>query len=59
MPFITGFATQNHGTQSLFLLTLFFLDRSMRVGYFSQHHVDALSMKQTSLEFFKSNYPGK
>jgi len=33
--------------------------RSMRVGYFSQHHVDALSMKQTSLGFFKSKFPGK
>ncbi|XP_066934518.1 ATP-binding cassette sub-family F member 3-like [Clytia hemisphaerica] len=33
--------------------------RAMRVGYFSQHHVDALSLKQTSLEFFKKRFPGK
>jgi len=33
--------------------------RAMRVGYFSQHHVDALSLKQSSLEFFKSRFPGK
>ncbi|XP_057304553.1 ATP-binding cassette sub-family F member 3-like [Hydractinia symbiolongicarpus] len=33
--------------------------RNMRVGYFSQHHVDSLSMKQTSLELFKTRYPGK
>jgi len=33
--------------------------RNMRVGYFSQHHVDSLSMNQSSLEMFKTRYPGK
>jgi len=33
--------------------------RNMRVGYFCQHHVDTLSMGQTSLELFKTRYPGQ
>jgi len=33
--------------------------RNMRVGYFCQHHVDTLSMNQTSLELFKTRYPGQ
>jgi len=33
--------------------------RGMRVGYFSQHHVDSLSMELTSLGLFKTRYPGK
>jgi len=33
--------------------------RNLRIGYFSQHHVDSLSMNQTSLALFKSRFPGK
>lgn len=33
--------------------------RNMRVGYFNQHHVDTLNMNQTSLEMFKTRYPGQ
>ncbi|XP_065656487.1 ATP-binding cassette sub-family F member 3 isoform X2 [Hydra vulgaris] len=33
--------------------------RNLRVGYFNQHHVDSLNMNQSSLELFKSRWPGK
>jgi len=33
--------------------------RNMRVGYFCQHHVDTLDMNQSSLEMFKTRYPGQ
>ena len=32
--------------------------RNLRIGYFSQHHVDSLSMNQTSLGLFKERFPG-
>lgn len=33
--------------------------RNLRIGYFSQHHVDSLDMQQTSVELFKARFPGK
>eukprot|EP00794_Sanderia_malayensis_P015302 gene15302-16879_t len=33
--------------------------RNLRIGYFSQHHVDSLDMQQTSVELFKQRFPGK
>lgn len=33
--------------------------RNMRVGYFCQHHVDSLDLNQTSLEMFKTRFPGQ
>jgi len=33
--------------------------RNMRVGYFCQHHVDTLNMNQSSLELFKTRWPGQ
>lgn len=33
--------------------------RNLKIGYFTQHHVDQLSMNQSPLEFLASKYPGK
>lgn len=33
--------------------------RQLRLGYFSQHHVDGLSLDLTSLGYFKEKFPGK
>ncbi len=33
--------------------------RNLRVGYFSQHHVDQLEMEQTAIEVMASKFPGK
>ena len=32
--------------------------RSLRIGYFSQHHVDQLDMNMNSVEVLASKYPG-
>ena len=32
--------------------------RNLRIGYFSQHHVDSLSMNQSSLDLFRQRFPG-
>ncbi|XP_022110204.1 ATP-binding cassette sub-family F member 3-like [Acanthaster planci] len=32
--------------------------RNLRIGYFSQHHVDQLDMDQTSVEVMASRFPG-
>ncbi|XP_038061203.1 ATP-binding cassette sub-family F member 3-like [Patiria miniata] len=32
--------------------------RNLRIGYFSQHHVDQLDMEQTSVEVMASRFPG-
>ena len=34
-------------------------NRSLRIGYFSQHHVDQLDMNLTSLELMAERFPGK
>ncbi|KAK3105053.1 hypothetical protein FSP39_016220 [Pinctada imbricata] len=34
-------------------------NRSLRIGYFSQHHVDQLDMGLTSLELMAERFPGK
>uniref|UniRef100_A0A0X3PWD2 ATP-binding cassette sub-family F member 3 n=1 Tax=Schistocephalus solidus TaxID=70667 RepID=A0A0X3PWD2_SCHSO len=33
--------------------------RSLRIGYFSQHHVDQLDLKVSSLEFLMKKFPGE
>ncbi|XP_072036790.1 ATP-binding cassette sub-family F member 3-like [Amphiura filiformis] len=33
--------------------------RNLRIGYFSQHHVDQLEMEHTSIEVMKTRFPGK
>ncbi|XP_074599540.1 ATP-binding cassette sub-family F member 3 isoform X2 [Brevipalpus obovatus] len=33
--------------------------RNLKIGYFSQHHVDQLSMNLSSIEFLASKFPGK
>jgi len=33
--------------------------RNLRIGYFSQHHVDSLNMNQSSLDLFRQRFPGK
>lgn len=33
--------------------------RALKVGYFTQHHVDQLVMNQSPLEFLASRFPGK
>ena len=32
--------------------------RSLRIGYFSQHHVDQLDMNVSSIEVLESKFPG-
>jgi ATP-binding cassette subfamily F protein 3 len=32
--------------------------RNLAIGYFSQHHVDQLSMNMSPLQFMASKYPG-
>lgn len=32
--------------------------RNLAVGYFSQHHVDQLTMNQTPIEFLATKFPG-
>lgn len=34
-------------------------NRRLRIGYFTQHHVDQLEMDNTSLEVLATNHPGK
>ena len=33
--------------------------RNLRIGYFSQHHVDQLDMSLTSVELLQERFPGK
>ncbi|ESO83643.1 hypothetical protein LOTGIDRAFT_133119 [Lottia gigantea] len=33
--------------------------RSLRIGYFSQHHIDQLEMNMTSVEVLAARFPGK
>ncbi|XP_015792989.1 ATP-binding cassette sub-family F member 3 [Tetranychus urticae] len=33
--------------------------RNLKIGYFSQHHIDQLTMGQCSIEFLASKFPGK
>lgn len=33
--------------------------RNLKIGYFTQHHVDQLSMNQSPLEFLATKFPGK
>lgn len=33
-------------------------NRSLCIGYFSQHHVDQLDMSMTSIELMAQRYPG-
>jgi len=33
--------------------------RALRIGYFSQHHVDSLTLNKSSLEMFRERFPGK
>ena len=33
--------------------------RNLRIGYFSQHHVDQLDMSLTSVELLAQRFPGK
>lgn len=33
--------------------------RNLRIGYFSQHHVDQLEMNLTSIELLAQRYPGE
>lgn len=32
--------------------------RSLRIGYFTQHHVDQLQMNQTAVELLATRFPG-
>ena len=41
----------------IFVLSQF--DRNLKIGYFSQHHVDQLGSEQTPLELLASKFPGK
>ncbi|KAK8724215.1 hypothetical protein OTU49_011284, partial [Cherax quadricarinatus] len=34
-------------------------NRSLRIGYFTQHHVDQLDLRVCSVELLQSKYPGK
>ncbi|XP_063602737.1 ATP-binding cassette sub-family F member 3-like [Penaeus indicus] len=36
-----------------------FCNRSLRIGYFTQHHVDQLDMRLCPVELLQSKYPGK
>lgn len=38
--------------------TLLSLCRNLKIGYFSQHHVDQLGSEQTPLELIASKFPG-
>lgn len=31
----------------------------LRIGFFAQHHVDALDMNMSAVSFMAKNYPGK
>ena len=31
----------------------------LRIGIFSQHHVDSLDLSQSALEFYRSSFPGR
>lgn len=33
--------------------------RSLRIGYFTQHHIDALNMNMSCVELMASRYPGR
>ena len=33
--------------------------RSLRIGYFTQHHIDALTMTTNSLELMQTRFPGR
>ncbi|KAK4336842.1 hypothetical protein RND71_044165 [Anisodus tanguticus] len=33
--------------------------RNLRIGYFSQHHVDQLNLNQNSIEFLAAKFPGQ
>ena len=33
--------------------------RNLKIGYFSQHHIDQLTLTQNSIEFLQSKYPGQ
>lgn len=33
--------------------------RNLKIGYFSQHHVDQLNLNQNSIEFLATKYPGQ
>ncbi|CAI4222256.1 unnamed protein product [Auanema sp. JU1783] len=35
------------------------INRRIRIGYFTQHHVDQLDMEMTALEVLSKNHPGK
>lgn len=35
------------------------VNRRIRIGYFTQHHVDQLEMDMTAIELLAHNYPGK
>lgn len=39
-----------------FICSLF--DRNLKIGYFSQHHVDQLGSEQSPLELLASKFPG-
>jgi len=34
------------------------IHKNLRIGFFSQHHVDQLNMNQSSLQFLQDKYPG-
>ena len=38
-------------------LSLFFF-RNLKMGYFSQHHVDQLNMNMNSVQLLQSRFPG-
>lgn len=51
LKIIMGLLTPTSGTRHV--------HRSLKFGYFSQHHVDQLEMNVSSVELLQNSYPGK
>ncbi|RWS05023.1 ATP-binding cassette sub-family F member 3-like protein [Dinothrombium tinctorium] len=51
LKLLTGDLSPTKGT--------YHVHRNLKIGYFTQHHVDQLVMNQSSLEFLAKKFPGK
>lgn len=47
-----------HNVQSCTRLLVSSPDRNLKIGYFSQHHVDQLDLNVCSVELLLSKFPG-
>ncbi|EPB79853.1 ABC transporter, ATP-binding protein [Ancylostoma ceylanicum] len=48
-----------HANSRICITGLRNVNRRIRIGYFTQHHVDQLDMDMTAIEVLAHNYPGK